>query len=153
MLTLNSTLLGQVAAQARQDAADHPRWIKAIERALAEIDTNPYLEWQDGHLLIASPSGQVYAANGVCQCEAFAHGQACWHRAAARLVRRYHEAEAAGRRQVPAPADWPSDTNGKPMDWYAAKAATEAGTARGPMGQRISAARAKAQREMDELFA
>jgi hypothetical protein len=30
----------------------------------------------------------------VCQCQAFTHGQPCWHRAAARLVRRYHEAQA-----------------------------------------------------------
>jgi hypothetical protein len=28
------------------------------------------------------------------------------------------------------PPDWPQDTNGRPLDWYAAKAAVETGTAR-----------------------
>lgn len=101
-LVLNGTTLQAVADQALVDAAAHPRWITAIGRALVELDTNPYIEWTDGHLLIASPSGVVYAANGICQCQAFIHGQPCWHRAAARLVRRYHEArEAAQRAQEP----------------------------------------------------
>ncbi len=97
MLNLSYHILQAVADQALIDAAAHPRWIAAIGRALVELDTNPYLEWQDGHLLIASPSGALYAANGVCQCQAFIHGQPCWHRAAARLVRRYHEAQAAAQ--------------------------------------------------------
>lgn len=102
MLNLNYTLLQAVADQALIDAAAHPRWVAAIGRALVELDTNPYIEWTDGHLLIASPSGVVYAANGICQCQAFIFGQPCWHRAAARLVRRYHEAqEAAQRPQQP----------------------------------------------------
>lgn len=103
MLNLDYTLLQQVADQALADAAAHPRWVAAIGRALVELDTNPYLEWTDGHLLIASPSGVVYAANGICQCQAFTHGQPCWHRAASRLVRRYHEAQEAAQR-APEPA-------------------------------------------------
>ncbi len=94
MLNLNQDILQQVADQAVADAAAHPRWIHAIGRALVEIDTNPWLEWQSDHLLIASPSGNLYSANGVCQCQAFTHSQPCWHRACARLVRRYHEAQA-----------------------------------------------------------
>lgn len=94
MLNLDYTLLQQVADQAVADAAAHPRWLTAIGRALVEINDNPYMEWQDDHLLIGSPSGNLYTANGVCQCEAFTHGQPCWHRAAARLVRRYQEAQA-----------------------------------------------------------
>jgi len=97
MLSLDCSTLQAVADKAIVDAAARPRWVAAIGRALIELDTNPYLEWQDGHLLIASPSGALYAANGVCQCQSFIYGQPCWHRAAARLVRRYHEAQAAAQ--------------------------------------------------------
>ncbi len=46
----------------------------------------------DNYLVIWSQkSNEVYSANGVCQCKAFERGMACWHRAAARLVRLYLE--------------------------------------------------------------
>jgi hypothetical protein len=70
MLNLNSTTLAAVVEKAAHDAVDHPRWLTAIGRAILELDSNPYLERNDhGGLIIGSPSGNVYAANGVCQCE------------------------------------------------------------------------------------
>lgn len=101
MLHLNSTTLTQVVNSAKISAADHPRWLTAIARAVIELETNPYLERQDGHLLIGSPSGQVYAANGTCTCTAFSFHQPCWHRSAARLVRLHDEAEARKAAQRP----------------------------------------------------
>jgi hypothetical protein len=97
MLNLNSTTLAAVAEKATQDAAAHPRWLSAIGRALIELDNNPWIERNpDGHgLLIGSPSGNVYASNGVCQCRAYDHKIPCWHRAAARLVRLHDEREQA----------------------------------------------------------
>ncbi len=94
MLNLNQEVLNAVVEQACRDAAAHVKWLTAIGRAVVELASNPYLERQDGHLLIASPSGALYAANGVCQCKAFEFGQPCWHRAAARLVRLHDEREA-----------------------------------------------------------
>jgi hypothetical protein len=94
MLVLDPTLLTAIATQAKASAAQHPCWLVAIDRALVELDTNPYIEWQDGHLLIVSTSGALYAANGICQCDAYRFKIPCWHRAAARLVRRYYEALA-----------------------------------------------------------
>ena len=94
MLNINVTTLAAVVDRALKDAADHPRWLHAIDRAVVELIDNPYLERQDGHLLIASPSGQIYSSNGICQCKAFEFGQPCWHRAAARLVRLHDEALA-----------------------------------------------------------
>src|SRR5688572_30679322 len=95
MLTLDPTTLSTVVEQARRDAANHPRWLNAIERAVAELAENPYISRQDGHLLIASSSSdKIYSANGSCQCIAFEYGEACWHRAAARLVRRHDEMRA-----------------------------------------------------------
>jgi hypothetical protein len=93
-------------ARAKADAAAHPRWVAAIARAVRELESNPWIDRDELHggLLIGSPSGQVYAANGVCQCSAYtgmvdgrqvhAGGYPCWHRSAARLVRRYDEAVA-----------------------------------------------------------
>src|SRR5262245_23896800 len=95
MLNLNVTTLTAVVDQAMQDAADHPRLLNAINRAVVELRSNPYIAPQDGHLLIASSSSdKIYSANGRCQCAAFEYGEACWHRAAARLVRRHDEVVA-----------------------------------------------------------
>jgi hypothetical protein len=96
MLNLDVTTFSAVTEKAMQDAAAHPRWLTAISRAVVECLSNPYMERQTDHpgLLIASPSGSVYAANGQCGCTAFTYGQPCWHRAAARLVRLHDERQA-----------------------------------------------------------
>lgn len=95
MLNLDPIILANVAEQARQNAAQHPHWLNAIKRAVTELHMNAWIERGDHGLVIASPSGNVYTANGACQCTAYAYGNACWHRAAARLVRRYDEYVAA----------------------------------------------------------
>ncbi len=94
MLNLNQETLNLVVEQACADAAHSVKWLTAIGRAVVELTSNPYLERQDGHLLIGSPSGNVYSANGTCSCTAYTYGQPCWHRAAARLVRLHDEAQA-----------------------------------------------------------
>jgi hypothetical protein len=105
MLNLDSITLQAVADQALTDAAAYSRWVNAICHALAELDSNPYLERSGHGLIIGSPSGGVYAANGICQCTSYsgidadgtrvhAGGKPCWHRAAARLVRLHDEAQA-----------------------------------------------------------
>lgn len=67
------------------------RWQNAIAHAWKELQSNPYLEWQDGALLILSPSNEIYRSNGTCQCRAYELGYPCWHRAAARIVQRVLE--------------------------------------------------------------
>ena len=101
MLNLNSTILTQVVNSAKRSAATDQRWLNAIARAAEELESNPYIARQDDHLLIGSPSGQIYEANGACQCTAYLVGQPCWHRAAARLVKRHDEAQ---QRQQARPA-------------------------------------------------
>jgi hypothetical protein len=64
------------------------RWTRAIARAWQELQSNVFLEWVDGSLLILSSSNEIYEANGTCQCRAFELGYPCWHRAAARIVQR-----------------------------------------------------------------
>jgi hypothetical protein len=136
MLNLNTTILEQIASKAIADAAAHPRWVTAIGRALVELDTNPWIARGELHgLVIGSPSGNVYAANGTCQCQAYLHGQACWHRAAARLVRLHDEAIERGTNAAPAPS-----------------LSTTVDTPRAPLGERLAAAR-KATAQLNDLFA
>jgi hypothetical protein len=77
------------------DAQNKKRWVNAIAKAVVEIEQNGAFmtyDEKDNYLVIWSQkSNEVYSANGVCQCRAFERGMACWHRAAARLVRLYLE--------------------------------------------------------------
>jgi hypothetical protein len=152
MLNLNCTILADVVEQALVDAAAHPRWVSAIRRAFEEVDSNPYMERNpSGHgLIIGSSSGTAYSANGVCSCEAFQYGNACWHRAAARLVRRHDEALARARL-----VDCSEPDNGCSIDDPCIAHIEIAAAQRGPqspLGERLAAAR-KATALVNELFA
>jgi hypothetical protein len=92
MQNINPERMNEVIREAF-DRTDSLRWQVAITKAGAEIEENPYMHIDGDALLILSPSGEIYSANGACQCKAFGHGQPCWHRAAARLVKRYNEAQ------------------------------------------------------------
>lgn len=91
MLNLDSNILEQVVTTAKAKAASDSRWINAIDRAASELVSNPYIEIQGDHLLIGSPSGNVYSVNGTCQCEAYEHRKPCWHRACKQLLVRYND--------------------------------------------------------------
>jgi hypothetical protein len=91
MLKINSDKLQEVTQEAFDKATGSRRWQTAIVKAKQQIESNPYLHVDGDALLILSPSNEIYRANGTCQCKAFAQNQPCWHRAAARLVKRYNE--------------------------------------------------------------
>ncbi len=93
-------VIGGALAKVEQtvtDAKTKARWINAIAKAAVEIEENGvFMTWmdEDQSLLIWSQkSNHIYSANGVCQCRAFEQNAPCFHRAAARLVRLYIEAE------------------------------------------------------------
>ncbi len=89
MLNIDQAKMQQVAQEAFGKVSSSLRWQTAIVKAKQQIEENPYLHFDGQALLILSPSGEIYSANGTCQCKAYANGQPCWHRAAARLVERY----------------------------------------------------------------
>jgi hypothetical protein len=92
MLSLNETTLANVVDVALLAVKDDRRWTNAILRAEQLLTSgNPYLHFNGARLLILSDSGEVYEANGVCQCRAFAKNHPCKHRAAYKLLRRYME--------------------------------------------------------------
>lgn len=90
MTNIDQDTLNEVAQEAFNKTSNL-RWQTAIAKAKRQIEENPYLHFDGDALLILSESGEIYTANGVCQCKAYTKGFPCWHRAAARLVRRYHE--------------------------------------------------------------
>lgn len=92
MLNIDEEKMQQVVHEAFHKVAGSRRWQTAIVKAKQQLEENPYIHF-DGHaLLILSPSGEIYTVNGTCQCNAYQSGHSCWHRAAARLVERYHQA-------------------------------------------------------------
>lgn len=151
MLNLDCHILGQVVSKALADAADHPRWINAIQRAFEELDSNPYIARGELHgLVIGSPSGNVYSANGVCQCQAYLNGHACWHRAAARLVRLHDETQQHRELAAAARARQADEQEANPAALR--DLSTQVDTAPAQMGQRLAAARAATAR-LNDLFA
>lgn len=76
-------------ALAKEQAADHRRWINAITKAAANL---PKVRWQfDGDvLLIHSATRRNLLPYTVdqqgCNCDAGNQGIPCWHRAAWRLL-------------------------------------------------------------------
>ncbi len=95
---VNKEVLGQIAAEAiakiNPNQANGKRWINAIGKATAEIETNPFMTYElESHslLMLSDSSGEIYTANGTCQCKAFAQGFPCRHRAATRLITLYIE--------------------------------------------------------------
>jgi hypothetical protein len=91
MINIDQDKLQHVAQEAFDRVSGNRRWETAIAKAKAQLETNPYIHFDGQSLLILSPSDEIYNANGSCQCKAFTKGQPCWHRAAARLIKRYNE--------------------------------------------------------------
>jgi hypothetical protein len=91
MLNIDQDRMRQVIQDSFDKVSGCRKWQTAISKAKQQIEENPYMHYDNHALLILSPSGEIYSANGSCQCKAFTIGQPCWHRAAARLVERYNE--------------------------------------------------------------
>jgi hypothetical protein len=91
MININSDKMNEVAQEAF-DKTTNLRWQTAIAKAKQQLESNPFMHFDGDALLILSDSNEIYRANGTCQCKAFRNNQPCWHRAAARLVKRYNEA-------------------------------------------------------------
>lgn len=95
---INREKLAEIAAQIisklNPESRSDKRWINAIAKAVVELESNPFASYDaENHslLICSSNSGNVYSANGKCQCEAFQKGFPCYHRAASRLIQRYVE--------------------------------------------------------------
>lgn len=99
----NLTLLLLVVDALKQQAPNES-WQNAAAKAYEKLKLVPS-RLVDNRLIVASDSGNVYAANlESCQCAAFLNSDplavGCWHRAAFAIVKRYNEVTAALDRPV-----------------------------------------------------
>jgi hypothetical protein len=93
MIEINETKLNEVVEIALAKVKGNSRWTNAIVRAEKLLTSgNPMMHFDGTRLVILSESGKVYESNGICQCESYKAGNACKHRAAFGLLKRYNEA-------------------------------------------------------------
>ena len=92
-MILNSQIWKQTVATAILAATDQAAWIRAIERAVKEIEKSSYWSFDGVTLTIKSTtSGKLYKITAEHTCEATQNGfKACKHKAAHRLMVRYLE--------------------------------------------------------------
>jgi len=97
-MEINKAQFEKVVETAKAKAGGNKRWITAIDRAADALLNGKWIvtELQNCYVF-TTESGKTYRANGVCQCEAFFRDQPCKHRAGARLLNLYREAETAPR--------------------------------------------------------
>ena len=97
----NHNLWAKVIAAAITKAQQNPggrrieNWVRQIGYAARSIETNPYLHFEEGHLIVLSErSLNIYEVDEYCDCKgAVEFGQICWHRVAKRLWENYLAAE------------------------------------------------------------
>jgi hypothetical protein len=105
---INRSMVALALAEARKQCAEHNAWMNAINRAALNLEACP---WQfDGDVLIihsATSAARYTVTSDGCQCKAAQKGNACWHRAARRLLRKaaefaYTAATTNGYQDAPA---------------------------------------------------
>jgi len=94
-MAINIEKFKAVAETAKAKINDK-HWQNAIDKAVAGVVSGWWVitELADG-VMVTTETGHTYHANGSCQCRAFELGQPCKHRALARLIDLYNEAETA----------------------------------------------------------
>ena len=84
---MNTQKFNQIVEAAKAKAAGNARWINAINKAADAILNNRWIITPLAHsYAMTTESGETYFANGSCQCKAYANGQPCKHRCAARIL-------------------------------------------------------------------
>lgn len=90
MISVNEMKLAAVVESALASVSGNKRWTNAIMRAEQLLTSgNPYIHFTGDALVMLSESGEIYTANGICQCKAYVGGQPCKHRAAYKLMKHY----------------------------------------------------------------
>jgi hypothetical protein len=95
-MEFNRAQFNKVVEAAKAKAAGNKRWVAAIDKAADALLNGKWIVTElQRYYVFTTESGKTYRANGVCQCEAFFRDQPCKHRAGARLLDLYREAEGA----------------------------------------------------------
>jgi hypothetical protein len=120
------------AEQNLSDPKERTRWVNAIAKGVKLLEERgDFITWMpdDKSIVIWSESDKIYAANGVCQCEAYTKGIKrrnkpfpCKHRALARMIRLYFELQEKPIRQDESSA---ADSQAQPVLSNVASAAPQ----------------------------
>jgi hypothetical protein len=90
-MILNTSIWQSVINKAKAKVSNSPEWLRAIDRAVVEIEKSRYWSFADGVLTIQSTtSDKLYRIGDDHTCEA--HNGICKHRAARRLMVLYFAA-------------------------------------------------------------
>jgi hypothetical protein len=76
----------KMAAEIAKSRTNDKRWTAAIDKAVAGVESGAWIVTELAHGIMVTTENGTYHANGACQCRAYELGQACKHRALARLV-------------------------------------------------------------------
>jgi hypothetical protein len=92
----------QVAEIAKARTNDK-RWINAIDKAVAGVESGWWIITELAHgVAVTTECGRTYfASDDACQCRASEQGQACKHRALARLMDLYESAPESQEPKAP----------------------------------------------------
>jgi hypothetical protein len=85
---ITTAAIAAALSTARAKVADNARWMTALNKASLEIISTPWV-WYGHTLKIKSRTASTvwYTVTATsCGCQAFAKGNACWHRAAFKLL-------------------------------------------------------------------
>ena len=80
--------------EALAEAAKNTKWENAAAKAAKKIEEAiPAFLTDDNEFVVIGTSGNYSVTNQEqnCTCTAARHGRCCWHRAAARMVRRLYQ--------------------------------------------------------------
>lgn len=88
-MLLNTAIFNQTVETAKAKAAGNAYILRAIDRAVTEINKSKYWAWDGKTLrLLSTTSSKLYIIDENHTCES---KKVCKHRIAARLIQRYQE--------------------------------------------------------------
>jgi hypothetical protein len=92
--TLETIASAAVAKLESSRCADRARWISAIKKAVKELQSNPFWNYDAANfdfVIMSETSNEIYSVNTYCGCTAAGKLKPCKHRAMHRLLMRYAE--------------------------------------------------------------
>ena len=84
---LETIAAASIAKLETSNANHKTRWIAAIKKAVAELESNCYWNYDGKELtMLSTTSNAVYVPSGKCECASYTKGFPCRHRSAKRLL-------------------------------------------------------------------
>ncbi len=92
--TLETIAAAAITKLENARCADKSRWINAVKKAVSELQSNPFWNYDARNfdfVIMSETSNEIYSVNTYCGCTAAGKLKPCKHRAMHRLLMRYAE--------------------------------------------------------------